>query len=252
MEIDLQLILELHIDGLRQGPGGKNETLKAIDLTGVNKFVPLKILDVGCGTGASTITLLQELNAEITAVDLFPEFLQVLIKNAEQLGLQNKINTINRSMDSLPFYDKTFDVIWSEGAVYNMGFENGIKYWKKFLKNEGIIAVSDLTWLTSTRPEEVDQYWKTEYPEVDTASSRFDILERNGYTPLGYFPLPKHCWMVNYYIPMQERFDIFLNRNNNKDEANAIVEAEKIEIELYEKYHKYYSYGFYIAKSFDN
>ena len=46
---------------------------------------------------------------------------------------------------------------------------------------------------------------------------------------------------------MKDRFQSFLNRNENSEEARAIVEAERWEIELYEKYKAYYIYRVYIA-----
>jgi hypothetical protein len=47
---------------------------------------------------------------------------------------------------------------------------------------------------------------------------------------------------------MRSNFQAFLNRNKNSEEAQAIVKAECHEIELYEKYKTYYSYGVYVAK----
>lgn len=64
--------------------------------------------------------------------------------------------------------------------------------------------------------------------------------------------MPEYCWMDNYYNPMKERFDIFLNRNKNSISANEIVENEKKEIEIYEKYKNYYSYVFYIVQNINN
>jgi hypothetical protein len=51
---------------------------------------------------------------------------------------------------------------------------------------------------------------------------------------------------------MQNRFADFLDRNGNSEEARAIVEAENREIELYEKYKPYYSYGVYIARKLNS
>lgn len=65
---------------------------------------------------------------------------------------------------------------------------------------------------------------------------------------MSHFVLPEHCWLENYYRPMQDRFADFLKRNGNSDEARSIVQTEKREIELYEKNKSYYSYGVYIAK----
>lgn len=152
------------------------------------------------------------------------------------------------SMDALPFADASLDAIWAEGAIYNIGFSHGIHAWKRFLKPAGILAVSEFTWLTSERPEELQRHWEREYPEVATASQKMAQLESGGYKPIGYFPLPKDCWLQNYYRPMQARFADFLDRHGNSDEARGIVTAEKAEIDLYERYSDFVSYGFYIAQ----
>jgi SAM-dependent methyltransferase len=151
-------------------------------------------------------------------------------------------------MDALPFEEGKFDVIWSEGAVYNMGFEAGISSWSRFLKPGGKLILSEITWLRATRPAELQSYWATEYPEIDVASAKIGLLERHGYGPEAYFVLPVHCWLENYYRPLQSRFHAFLARHGHSDQAKAVVEAEHHEIALYDKYRDYYSYGVYVAK----
>ena len=151
-------------------------------------------------------------------------------------------------MEQLPFEDEEFDVIWSEGAIYNIGFEKGIVDWKRYLKPGGLLIASEITWLTHSRPSELQDHWNNEYPEIDTASAKIKVLESSGYTPIGYFALPEHCWLDNYYEPMRKSFDDFLSRNGRTEEARAIVEAERNEIGLYEKYKAYFGYGMYIAK----
>lgn len=245
---DFQLLIDLHRRAIRQGPGGEAETKRAMELAGLDGSRPLKIADIGCGTGASTILLAKELDAEITAVDVLPDFLDELQSRANLHGVADRITTLNCSMDTLPFTVGEFDVIWSEGAVYNMGFEAGVSAWSRFLKYGGKLIVSEITWLSATRPLELQSHWKREYPEVDLASTKIGVLERHGYSPEAYFVLPMHCWLENYYRPMQSRFDAFLERNGRSDQAKAIVEAEKHEIILYEKYSAYYSYGVYVAK----
>ena len=245
---DYQLLIDLHKRAKRQGPGGDTETRKAIDLAMLDPAAPLKVADIGCGTGASTIQLARSLNTNITAIDFLPDFIEVLKGNAENEGLINKINPLVCSMENLQFDDEEYDVIWSEGAIYNIGFEKGINDWRRFLKPGGLLVVSEITWITSDRPFEIQKYWQAEYPEIDTASSKIDILERNGYSPVAYFVLPEHCWLDNYYRPMQDSFPEFLKRNGNSERAQAIVEAEKKEITLYEEYRAHYSYGVYVAR----
>jgi ubiquinone/menaquinone biosynthesis C-methylase UbiE len=217
-------------------------------LAGLDRSRHLKIADIGCGTGASTLLLAKELDAEVTAVDFLPEFLDELQTRAREHGVAEKIDTLSCSMEALPFSDEAFDVIWSEGAIYNMGFQAGVAAWSRFMKPGGKLIASEITWLSAKRPPEIQSHWDEEYPEIDVASAKIGILERHGYCPEAYFYLPTNCWIDNYYRPMQSRFDAFLERHGRSDQARAIVEAEKHEIALYEKYRDYYSYGFYIAK----
>lgn len=246
---DFHLLIDLHKRADRQGPGGDAASQKALDLAGIDRTAPLKIADIGCGTGASTLFLARHLNARITAVDLIQDFLDVLEDRAETMGLSENITTLCGSMEDLPFREAEFDVIWSEGAIYNIGFEKGVKDWRRHLKVGGLLVVSEITWITGSRPVELQNYWLGEYPEIDVASSKIGVLEKNGYAPMGYFVLPEDCWRDNYYRPMQDRFRSFLHRHGNSEEARATVEAEMREIELYETYKTYYSYGVYVAKT---
>ena len=249
---DLDLLVDLHRDAKRQGPGGDGETRLAIALSGLSARKGLKIADIGCGSGASTLVLARELDAAVTAVDFLPEFLRELDIAAHRESLDGKIETLVASMDALPFEQQSYDAIWSEGAIYNMGFAKGVAAWRRFLTPHGILAVSELTWLTRQRPAELDQHWQQEYPEVDTASAKIAILEENGFSPIGYFPLPRRCWLDNYYRPMQERFAAFLSRHDHSDAAAAIVAAEENEIALYERNAAFVSYGYYVARRTGN
>ncbi|MEX0329386.1 MAG: methyltransferase domain-containing protein [Ruegeria sp.] len=244
----LELIIDLHIGGDRQGPGSASSTRRAIELAGLNDKNPLQIADIGCGTGAASLILAGDLQADVTAIDLLPQFLTELNRRAEQLGLGQRITTRTASMDALPFQDAAFDVLWSEGAIYNVGFETGIQNWRKYLKPGGILAVSELTWLTQDRPDELTQHWNREYPEVALPSVKIAQLEAHGYETLGYFPLSPDCWRDEYYDPMQRRFDAFLEKNNHSGEAKALIKAEQAEMDLYERNAAYVSYGFYVAR----
>ena len=123
---ELELIIDLHKNSNRQGPGSEKETLKALGFMNLPNDQKLKIADIGCGSGGQTLTIAQKINCQITAVDLYPEFLHELNDKSERLGLKEKIVTLRKSMEDLPFKSEEFDVVWSEGAIYNVGFEKGI------------------------------------------------------------------------------------------------------------------------------
>lgn len=248
MENLYKLLADLHRPCERQGPGSVETSRLAMRLAGLEQAKGLKIADVGCGTGASALLLAEALSAEVTAADFLPPFLEELQQRAQARGLADRIHPLQCSMTELPFADNEFDVLWAEGSVYNMGFESGVRAWRRFLKPGGMLVLSEITWLSDTVPAEIRAYWEKEYPEVATASVKLAQLERNGYTPVAYFVLPESCWRENYYTPLRERFPAFLAEQLHSDKAREIVVMEESEMALYEKFHQFYSYGMYIAR----
>lgn len=244
----LELIVDLHRDNPRQGPGGEAEFRQALTLAGLETRTSLEVADIGCGTGSSAIALARVLNARVTAVDFLGAFLETLEQRARDAGVADRIDTLKGSMDELPFEQSAFDLIWSEGAIYNMGFARGVTYWRQFLKPRGVLGVSEITWTTQSRPQEVDSYWRAAYPEIGTASEKFAVLESAGYSPIGYFTLGEHCWLDNYYHPLRDSTAQFLQRHQYSDDAVALVREGEEEQALYERFKAFYSYGFYIAR----
>ena len=245
----LSLMVDLHREGKRQGPGGLEETLLALTMTGIDSSSSIEVADIGCGTGASTLVLADRLqNARITAVDLFPEFLKILGENARAADCSNRVIPIEGSMTCLPFEDESLDLIWSEGAIYNMGFSIGVEAWRRFLRSGSCLAVSEITWLRPDPPADIMEFWEKEYSEMATAAQKIAILERAGYDLHGYLVLPPTCWIDNYYRPTEARIDKFLEKHTGEPAASQLVEMERKEAAMYERYQGVYSYGFYVAR----
>jgi SAM-dependent methyltransferase len=244
----LALLVDLHKHNKRQGPGGDDETRLAIRLSGLQSAQNLRIADIGCGTCAQTRVLAQELDARVVAVDFLAEFLEMLDDGMQGEAVPGSIEKLVASMDDMPFEPEDFDAIWSEGAIYNIGFEAGIRAWRRYLKPRGVLAVSELTWFTAERPAAIEAHWTKEYPEIATAGTKIALLEKHGYTPIGYFPLPEGCWRENYYRPLEQGFDAFLARHGSSAEARAVVASHRTEIALYNEYAAYFGYGYYLAR----
>lgn len=247
----LELLADFYRDLDYLGPGSEAQTRLALAMAGLEDRGSLAVADLGCGTGASALVLAQRLDARVTAVDFLPEFLDRLKDRTRALGLQERIQTLACDLYRLPFAAESLDVIWSEGAIYNLGFCRGVREWREMLKPGGVLAVSEITWLTQSRPAPVEQFWSAAYPEIDTASAKLQVLEEEGYAPLGYFPLPAACWLEQYYAPMAAGFKDFLARHGHSASAQALVDEQRKEIALYREYGAYYSYGFYVARRLD-
>ncbi len=243
----IEYLIDLHRNTNRQGPGSDKDTLKALNFIKFQNKEGLEIVDMGCGTGGQTFQLANKLNGEIIALDFSQEFLDELQKKAHKNNLLSQITPLLASMEDHGFKQATKDLIWSEGAIYNIGFRKGIKEWSALLKTNGFLAVSEITWITPSRPSEIENYWNKHYSEINTASNKIKIMEESGLTIVGYFYLPQSSWL-KYYEDLEKQFEPFLKRHQYNKDVSRIVEEHKAEIDLYMKYKDYYSYGFYIAQ----
>lgn len=247
----IDFLAELHLDAVRQGPGSSECTLRA--LTHVPELTADSlIVDIGCGTGASTDVLASNTHANILAIDFLPNFLEKLKTRISDTEYNHRIVTSVQDMANLELPKASIDLIWSEGAIYNIGFENGLRKWKPFMKKNAHIALSEIVWLSDDRPKEINDYWKSNYSEISTVDEKIRVLERLGFELLDYFTLPEHCWWDNYYRPLQNRIKEYKNKYVDKPEILEFLSLEEIEIELYQKYKSYYSYAFFIARNHSN
>ena len=231
----------------RQGPGSPESTIRALSFID-NLSCASEIADLACGTGGQTMTLAQNTKGTITGLDIFPDFIRKFNTNAEKLGLQNRVKGIVGSMDNLPFQNEEFDVIWSEGAIANIGFEKGLKYWKGFLKKNGYIAVTYESWFTDERPAEIEKWWFDAVPEISTIGQNILIMQKAGYVPVAAFILPENCWIDNYFIPQKPRQEEFMKKYAGNRTVEDFIGFMRREAELYSKYKQYYGYVFYIGE----
>lgn len=246
-EFDINLICEYYSLVDRQGPGSPEITLKALSFI-ENLTNSSKIVDIGCGTGGQTMVLAQNAPGHITGLDLFPKFIDKFNATAKKLNLQDKMKGITGSMDNLPFSNNEFDLIWSEGAIYNIGFERGLNEWRRFLKPGGYIAVSEASWFTEERPAEIHDFWTDAYPEIDTIPNKLMQMQKAGYVPVAAFILPENCWIEHFYNTQVEAQEIFLKENAKNQNAIDLIKNQRHETQLYMKYKEYYGYAFYIGK----
>lgn len=239
---------ELYNNLPRLGPGMDESTRRAYS-TLHNLPEHPRILDIGCGTGSQTLELARICNCgSITAVDNHQPYLDELNQKALALGFQKTITTYNESMLDLPFGDEAFDVIWSEGAIYIMGLGEGLCAWKRMLKRNGYLVISDVAWFKKSPPQELRDFWDTEYPTMRTADESMSIIKECGYKLNSFFSLPDEGWWDNYYSPLEQNLDQFRKNTSHSPDMAAAIQAVEKEIYIFKKYSDWYGYMFYVLQ----
>ena len=246
-EFDFTLICEYFSSLERQGPGSPEVTRKALGF--IDRLTDgSRIADIGCGTGGQTMVLADHAPGHIIGVDLFPAFIDLFNANARKLHFQDRVHGMIGSMEDLPFRDEELDLIWSEGAIYNIGFKRGITEWRKYLKPGGYLAVSEASWFTRERPAEIDRYWMDAYPEIDTIPNKVAQMQEAGYVPVATFVLPETCWTDHFYLPQRAAQETFLAKHKGNTAAEELIANQRHEAELYDAYKAFYGYVFYIGR----
>src|SRR5574344_122862 len=246
-DIDFTMICNYFGNLQRQGPGSVEATKKALE------FIPelqdtSQIADIGCGTGTQTLTLAQTIKGNITGIDLFPQFTEKLNIRAAEKKLSHRVKAVTGDMTKLTLQENSLDLLWSEGAIYNIGFEKGIYEWKRFIKQGGYIAVTDATWFTQSRPAEIEKFWADAYNEVTTPEIKIAQILKAEYKFIASFVLPTECWTTNYYEPQKSVQKKMLEERKDDKSFAEFIAMQRHEAQMYEKYKSYYGYVFYIAQ----
>jgi SAM-dependent methyltransferase len=243
MDPYIETIVRFFLPLPREGPGDDRYTEHLYRL--LNLPENPRAIDMGAGSGAATL-ILARLGVSVTAVDMVPEFLAHLRTRVVQEGLDDRVRTLETSMDAVPETEGPFDLIWSEGAVYNIGFDAGIRIWRRLLAPGGYIVVSEMTWLVDNPPIEVRTYWESQYSGMRTVSENEAAIASAGYQWMGSLLLPAGAW-EDFYEPQRSRVMEWKARAMTPDEANLIEEVEE-EMRIFEMYHSVYGYVFYLMR----
>lgn len=247
--MDVTLICSIFEELPRQGPGADESTAHAYSFIPAD-FKQGKILDIGCGSGMQTLTLARLCpGCMITASDIHQPFLDDLILRAKKAGLDGRIVTHQASMDNLPFDEASFDIIWSEGSAFIMGLSLALRYWKKFIKPDGYLVVSDCAWFTDSPPVECKAYFGELYPGMKSKSGNEEIIRSAGYTVISSFRLPDAGWWDHYYSPLSGRMKLLKEKYADNDDAQAIIRGLEEEMDIHRKYSKEYGYLFFVLKN---
>jgi len=240
----------------RLGPGDEASTVKALNMLRAAGFPrgdqailrASRILDLGCGNGAQTIPLAQNTEGPILAMDNHPPFLDELLRRVEAAGLAGRVQVSLRDMRSLETSDGPFDLIWSEGALFIVGFREGLTACHSLLTPGGGLAVSELAWLRPDAPAACREFFDALYPAMTDIEANLAVIRACDYDIVGHFVQPESAWWEPYYHPLAERLR-FLRGSYAADARKlAMIEYMEKEIDTYRQYSAYYGNVFYVMR----
>jgi SAM-dependent methyltransferase len=242
-EVDpiIQALIELHIGLERLGPGDLEFSKQILSKLGKLPLTP-RIADIGCGTGASALFLADTFKSKVRAVDFSKDFLEALSRRAKERGLENLIETIECDMGSLDWAAESVDLLWSEGAAYNLTFKGALNAWRPFMASKGIAVISELSYFTTEVADPVRSFWQNAYPAIGTELENSKHAALAGFKVLGIHRLPSRAWWDNYYNPLKEKMAAL------KDSADSVMQSviqdTEEEMSLFEQYGDQYGYSY--------
>src|SRR5215469_12356392 len=184
------------------------------------------VVDAGCGAGRQTMVLASDLGTPIHAVDSYQPFLNHLSQRAREKGLDHLVRAHCMDMKDIPSVFPTIDLLWAEGAAYNIGFANALSTWAKAIKPDGFAVVSELCWLREEIPDAVSEFFRSGYSDMQSAPQSIAIAEGAGYKIFNSYTVPREAWVKDYYDILEPRAKSLLN-HSDVDVRNFAVETLK-------------------------
>jgi len=172
------------------------------------------ILDVGCGSGVPTMELARLSNGEIIALDVNQALLDLLTRKIEDAGLSDRVKAVNCSIFNMEFPDESFDIIWTEGSIYVIGFKRGLQEWKRFLKPNGFMVIHD---------------------EQGNVIHKLEQISSCGYELLGYFILSEDTWWAEYFAPLEKLIGESQIKYSGDPKALKEIHDAKRELDMFKK-----------------
>jgi hypothetical protein len=197
--------------------------------------------------------LAQELRTIVNAIDLYSPFLNDLNQRAQSLQIADLIQTQQADIKDIPNLFPRIDLLWSEGAAYNIGFANALTIWARAITSgrhanepDGFAVVSELSWLGAPVPAPVATFFSSCYPGMQSISQNRTIAETAGYRVLNTYTLPSKAWVEGYYDVLEPRAQALIDHPDSSVRDLAIATLQ--EIEIFHHAENSYGYVFYILQ----
>lgn len=231
----------------RQGPGSRACAERALALCGRLPPSP-RVLDLGCGSGGQTLHLAALTDGVIVAVDVHEPGIRRLERAVASGGLGDRVQPLVGDMARLDLPPAGFDLVWSEGALYNLGLAAALRVCYRLLRPGGLLAFTDAVWLKPEVPTAVRAAFAADYPTMGRVEDVLALVAGAGFSLRGHFTLPDEAWWDDFYAPMLRRLAELRERYAGDAEALAAIEELAREPELHRLHSDCYAYEFFVAR----
>jgi SAM-dependent methyltransferase len=203
---------------------------------------------VGCGVGGQTFHVAELTSGTIVAIDTHEPSIQRLRQAIADRGLTHRVSAFVGDMAHPEQPAESFDLIWSEGALYSIGLGNALRTCFALLRPGGYLAFTDATWRRDAPPPEVKAGFDLDYPAMGSITDDLAAITDRGFDLIGHFTLPDEAWWDDFYTPMEQRIEELRVRYANDSEALAILDQLAAEPEMHRRYSDYYAYEFFVVR----
>ncbi|MDJ0761493.1 MAG: class I SAM-dependent methyltransferase [Myxococcota bacterium] len=231
----------------RQGPGNRACAERALGLCRDLPPSPT-VLDLGCGVGGQTLHLAELTLGSIIAIDTHAPSIERLQATVDARGLADRVRPVVGDMAQPGLPPESFDLIWSEGALYNIGIENALRICRGLLCPGGYLAFTDAVWRKEDPPPEVRTSFELDYPTMGLAPDILSVIEKTGFSLVDHFSLPDEAWWGDFYTPMKRRIEALRGKYGGDAEALGILDQLAQEPEMHRKHSNYYAYEFFVTQ----
>ena len=185
------------------------------------------ILDIGCGSGVPTLELARLSKGKIIGIDIDKNAIDKLNIKIKVNNLQERVKVYKNSLFNIKFPSETFDIIWAEGALAPIGFEEALKQWKKFIKPEGFMVLHD---------------------DIKDKTKKMELIPKQVFELIDYFQLPDDAWWINYYGPLEKQIEKVLTINKNHPQVLKAIKSYQDEVMACKKKPEDFRSIFYVLK----
>lgn len=231
----------------RQGPGNRASAEKALRFCSGLPSSPT-VLDLGCGVGGQTLYLSELTSGTIVAMDSHEPSIERLKKTIAERELSQRVLARVGDMENPEQPPESFDLIWSEGALYNIGIKKSLWICHSLLRPGGFLVFTDAVWRMENPPPEVKASFDADYPTMGWVDDVLAMIKDCGFEHITHFTLPEEAWWCDFYTPMQHRIEALQDMYTNDSEALTILDQLAQEPLLHQRYSRYYAYEFFVVR----